>query len=260
MENAVQKKKMKATYIIMIINIAMISASSYIMKAVFGYSYLDEGFLKAVWIPQTIYCIFIFFVIKKYYSFEEVGFRKINKKGFLPIIPNIIVILLMLLVTSLEIPSVNTSQKTLIISALGGTLLVGFTEEVMFRGVLLQRYLENGQIKKGIIISSLMFSLMHCSNILSGQSIAKTGGQLVVTFIMGLFFATISVKLNNIVVPILYHFLWDFSVISLGIIGINNAPLLAMLSSVANVLGIIVMVKILIKEKFFEGKKLEYNR
>lgn len=96
------------------------------------------------------------------------------------------------------------------------SLLVGICEEFLCRGWLLNEFLERfGDSKKGvwysIIISGIIFGLMHLGNIESGQSVANTIIQVINATGIGIAFGSIYYKTRNIWSVIILHAYWDFS-------------------------------------------------
>ncbi|MBT2289967.1 CPBP family intramembrane metalloprotease [Paenibacillus albidus] len=86
------------------------------------------------------------------------------------------------------------------------TLLVGFVEESIYRGLILKTLLAKG-VKTAVITSSILFAVTHILNALSGQSLTQTVLQIVYALLMGAVLALLMVKTNNIVPLILFHFL-----------------------------------------------------
>lgn len=84
-------------------------------------------------------------------------------------------------------------------------------EEVIFRGVFLEKLRENGRsAMESLIISAVVFGLVHLTNGVSGD-IANTLVQTVYAIVIGLFFGAIYLKTRDIVTVILAHFMTDFS-------------------------------------------------
>jgi len=108
------------------------------------------------------------------------------------------------------------SGLTLINLAIG-CLLVGICEEFLCRGWLLNEFLERyGNTKKGIwysiIVSGIIFGLMHISNIFTmGQAVSLTVNQVISASAAGIMFGLIYYKTKNIWSVIIIHGLWDFS-------------------------------------------------
>lgn len=90
------------------------------------------------------------------------------------------------------------------------TLFVGISEELMFRGIILQSLLKTQTTQRAVLISALTFSSLHAINIIAHHSWVLLLGQLATTFIFGLFAASVTLRLNNLLPMIIFHWLWDF--------------------------------------------------
>ncbi|WP_338553637.1 CPBP family intramembrane glutamic endopeptidase [Paenibacillus sp. KS-LC4] len=85
------------------------------------------------------------------------------------------------------------------------TLLVGFVEETVYRGLILNILLRKSATT-AVIVSSLLFGITHILNALSGQNAVDTTIQIVYSLMVGLSLALLMVKNRNIVPLILFHF------------------------------------------------------
>lgn len=108
------------------------------------------------------------------------------------------------------------SNGLALINVLIGALLVGVCEEFLCRGWLLNEFLERfGHTKKGawyaIIISGLIFGLIHLGNFFNGQNLVSTITQILNASATGFAFGLIYYKTKNIWSVIILHGLWDFS-------------------------------------------------
>ena len=109
-----------------------------------------------------------------------------------------------------------------------GCFLIGVAEEFLCRGWLLNEFLERyGDSKKGvwysIIISGIIFGLMHLGNISSfGQDIPETISQVLSTAGTGIFLGLIYYKTKNIWSVIFIHGFWDFSLYLSDIIPVKS--------------------------------------
>ena len=95
-----------------------------------------------------------------------------------------------------------------------GTALVGFNEEIAYRGVALVAF--RGQYKEvGVWFwTSLMFGLLHGANVLLGQPLAPTIRQVVMAFLLGTVFYAARRVTGSLPFLMVVHALWDFG--SLG--------------------------------------------
>jgi membrane protease YdiL (CAAX protease family) len=92
----------------------------------------------------------------------------------------------------------------------------GLFEEVLFRGLVLKILLiKSGYTKKGIInailISSVLFGLVHIINILAGADILPTLSQIVSATALGFFFAILYLRKRLLLLPIFFHGLTNLS-------------------------------------------------
>lgn len=104
--------------------------------------------------------------------------------------------------------------------------LVGITEEVMMRGVILNLLLDRfSNTQRGIwtavIIESAMFGAFHIGNVFIGANLDAVFWQIVSATMTGILLSAIYVRCNNIWILIVAHALYDFmALISSGIYGL----------------------------------------
>lgn len=94
-------------------------------------------------------------------------------------------------------------------------ILVGFTEEITTRGLLLTAL--RSRLHEGWVwfISTAAFAAMHLVNALSGQSLPATLQQVGLTFMMGTVLYILRRTTGTLIWPMILHGLWDFSVFAL---------------------------------------------
>lgn len=93
---------------------------------------------------------------------------------------------------------------------------IGLFEEVVFRGliltVLLQRLPETKQgILIAIVLSSLIFGVIHFVNLVAGASPLDTLLQIGYSFLMGMLWAVVYLKTKNLWMAILLHAMYNMS-------------------------------------------------
>ncbi len=95
-------------------------------------------------------------------------------------------------------------------------LLVGFTEELATRGLLLVGL--RSRLSEGWVwfLTSLLFGLMHLVNALSGQAVGSTLQQVGLAFGAGTIFYILRRVTGSLVWAMVLHGLWDFSTFGLG--------------------------------------------
>ena len=84
-------------------------------------------------------------------------------------------------------------------------LLVGFAEELIFRGFLFRAMLKGGSVKAAVIVSSVTFGLGHIVNLFTGQELAVTLSQMVFAVAVGFVFTLVFYKSGSLLPGILAH-------------------------------------------------------
>lgn len=171
----------------------------------------DKICLLLTSISLVAFLIFIFYYMKKNKLNEFPFFNKFNKK-FLYCIPFYLICFCNIIYLLIFKISLNEFDLSLFIIEIFHYLLVSISEEIIFRYLVLNNQLKSQSIFKTIIYSSLYFSLMHIANIFSEISLSNllfTIAQIGYTFAIGLVLAIIYILSKNIIMPIIFHFLFN---------------------------------------------------
>jgi len=134
-----------------------------------------------------------------------------------------LVIPVLLLVTALSgVVSIDfgaADAGTLLLLALG-TALVGFSEELLTRGLMIVGF--RGTLSEVWVwfLSSLCFGLLHGINVFFGQSVGATAQQMVFAFSLGTAFYVTRRITGLLIVTMVIHAIWDF-----GLLGTEPAHL-----------------------------------
>ena len=136
---------------------------------------------------------------------KVVGFRSPNQQRdlwyfLLPLLPVVINLLI-----GLDVPGPWRLAELLAI-----TLLIGFAEETIFRGLMLNALKVHG-FWRAAIITALLFGLSHSLNVLGGKSMAETAAQIFYAVAFGFTFAALVLKKGILWPLVIVHFLIDFA-------------------------------------------------
>jgi len=131
---------------------------------------------------------------------------------YLNLIPVYLIILGILSVYPINFSAINPFNLLLLLVA---TLMVGFAEEYLFRGVLQSVYLKKYvQKKNGILISiffsALAFGSFHLLNLTKDYQTGEILVQVVYAFFIGFFFGALLLKTNKLIPIAITHGLIDF--------------------------------------------------
>jgi len=91
-----------------------------------------------------------------------------------------------------------------------GTLGVGFSEEITYRGLAVVGFRGGYSEVKVWLFTSLLFGLLHGVNLILGQGAVLTVRQVIFAFVLGSLFYAIRRISGTIVVVMVIHALWDF--------------------------------------------------
>lgn len=95
-------------------------------------------------------------------------------------------------------------------------VMVGFNEELLFRGILAHGARGTGAWTeaKVMLVTAVGFGLFHLPNVLAGQALGPTLIQVAYATVMGVaLYATMRLS-GTILLPVAMHALWDFSTFS----------------------------------------------
>lgn len=92
---------------------------------------------------------------------------------------------------------------------LANTMLVGWSEEVMFRGVWLRGLHRSFGIWPAIFGSSLIFGAMHVLNVFLTGDLKGAVIQAAAAFLSGIFLAAVRLRTGSLWTGIVLHGLWD---------------------------------------------------
>jgi hypothetical protein len=88
-------------------------------------------------------------------------------------------------------------------------LLVGYVEELLFRGFLFKALLSEGRPAAAIVISALSFGMGHIVNLLAGQAGFETAVQMVFAVVWGFLLTMVFYKSGSLLPCILAHAMID---------------------------------------------------
>ena len=212
-------------------------------------NYFDSNL--SFFISEVVAIILLLAVAWKLEFFDQTFFSKRNLKiGALLSVPILIIAVLWNILPPVlyNNPLLFRIDVGLIVIAFLTTLAIGFAEEILFRGLIFRNFLRRyGMTKKGIyisiIVSSVIFGLVHASNAVSSSPDAIIQ-QVIYATAMGIILALFYLITGNLLVPALCHGLFDFT--DYVIPGFYNIPYDAALTSdwVQNLIVAIVFIVI----------------
>ena len=151
---------------------------------------------------------------------EEVGFKSLNEGGFkFLLLPLIFLFILFAIALSEDKGNTLflgfTSLKQLF-SFLLILLMLGFTEELLFRGILYHGLETKFGVLSTVLFSALIFGLFHYVNMLIGAEFYATTYQVIHATAAGFMYATLRLRIGAIWPVMLFHSMWDIGLVIIG--------------------------------------------
>lgn len=95
-------------------------------------------------------------------------------------------------------------------------LLVGLSEELMFRSILFRGLLSRFRLWPAILLTSLLFGLVHSLNVFTTGQLDQAVLQSAAASMQGLAYLAIRIRTRSVWPMVIVHALWDFSLILPG--------------------------------------------
>lgn len=229
--------------VLVVIYLAVIQGGGQLLTIGRDVGYLDVSTIDMLWrtilVPVGVSMVLTYGVIAWLGWWRPVWVDNLPVRRWVIIVP-IIMILSILVVT--DYAGLVGKGLTFSLLLLLGSLMVGFTEEAMFRGLGVTVFRRRGFTEGKVALwSTLIFGLAHSSNLITEGPRAFL--QVLATIIAGYFFYLIRRRTGGLLIPALVHALWDFSLIS-GQVTPGRTYALAIVAVVTMiVLAIIVLVR-----------------
>lgn len=117
--------------------------------------------------------------------------------------------LLLLPLLSWMISDIGDLDMSRVLVAVLFSLLVGFSEEIIARGMFL-KILEPYGVRRAVLLSSGLFGIMHFGNILMGGSWSSVLAQVIYATLIGIAFSGVVITTGSLWPVIFTHALTDF--------------------------------------------------
>lgn len=156
-----------------------------------------------------IFSLIVILIYTNKNNLEKPKLSKINK-SILVYLPFLIVCLgnLYLCLIGDVDKSFYVDYKLFILSIIT-CLFTCIIEELLFRSILTTEIVKYKSKSKAILISSAIFGLIHLLNISSISTILPSLLQVIYTFGLGLILSSMYLESKNIILPIVFHFLFN---------------------------------------------------
>ncbi len=197
--------------------------------------YGDPRFVVEYFATEVKVAAFLLLATVLFFPPERIGFRRPQFGQVRHLLP--LAVLLACAVGAwfaarLSLPAGVTIDHESSLLVLRTTLLVGLTEEWIFRGLLLAALCRWLGARRGAFSALLLFGAFHLLNIAAGAPPLFAALQVVSTILIGSTLLLAAIGTRSLVVPIVVHAIYDFAVIEGGTLaqaGGSSLPTLVVL-------------------------------
>lgn len=212
-------------------------------------------------ILQAICSIYLIYIIIRFYGWKNVGFKKVNKKALIWFIPHMSIIIVMMYTFVKGIysksPSLTNEIWIILFMNFIGCLLAGASEEIIFRGIMLNSFKSNKSIIKPMIIGSLGFGVIHIGTVILGMSLTDALVGTIKSCLVGLALVALTIKINSIVPAIIFHVLWNFIIMASNLVDIEISKYYILECPINIMVGVILGL-IVIRDYKYNNKSISF--
>lgn len=192
--------------------------------------------------------LFLLAVVVLFRWGREVGLARRPQRGTLKVIWPWLLFLALFAASALN-AGLPPASVTLFI--LVNTLMVGWSEEVMFRGIWLRGLHRSFGIWVAILGSSLIFGAMHVLNVFLTGDLRGAVLQAVAAFLSGVFLAAVRLRSGSLWTGIVLHGLWDAGTFLVAAGGTAGAPAAAAPTALGDYGSVVMSLPLLLLGLFF---------
>ncbi|SEQ97452.1 hypothetical protein SAMN05421767_11319 [Granulicatella balaenopterae] len=220
--------------------IAISGLVMFVLNFCFGYPYGDYRMLKAIISFEVLMFVYAILAYRMY--FKNHGVLKLEIPR---LTPTFIIFSLGIVATFIVFLSTGdfAGNYELFISMVLFALFISMTEELIFRGIILEVFLKKYSILSAVFLSSLVYACTDIVNILGGVSFKEMIMQFLEAFVLGILLACFAIQIKNIVPIMMLHWVWDLMAISF--VRIESKAGLGIL--IISILGIVSAFFLLLK-------------
>lgn len=138
---------------------------------------------------------------------EKFVLSKVSKETFIKLLPSVGLLFCYLVPGSLKNLNAFDGSLSLLTLTLLGTFIAASAEEVIFRGYILNLLRkERFSTYRSLIISTLLFSIIHIINIFRYEDVWGVLNQIIFAFALGMLLGSMYLLTNNLMFVCVFHF------------------------------------------------------
>ena len=222
-----------------------------LLNLVFGPAKIEAtsalGIFVGIGLPILLGCVLLVVLAWSVGWLKELfGHQAIRGRGWMWIAVVVVLVTNVLRFIALDY---GAAGAALVLSWLLTGLFIGFAEEVLTRGFVVQLMRKAGHPEIAVaLVSAALFAAMHAGNIFNGQGALATTLQVGYTFFFGLLMYLAYRVSGRLIVPILLHASTDSSIFLLTTHPAAGglSPIAGLGNSIVIVVGLVLMIVLIV--------------
>lgn len=212
--------------------IGLMAAGMALMHFGFGLRYDQPEMVRIIGPVEVVLTLWTLHAVRRLGGWRAAGMGALRWRALAWLLPLAVPLALGLASLAREAarPGLAPGRGELLAMVAATVGLVGFSEELMFRGVLLRAAWRRTGLFRAMLASATGFSALHAVNLLGGSPLPAVAVQLLSTFLFGLCFAPLAVRLGSLWPLVLFHWGWDLMLLGHAALGVA-VPAVALLSA-----------------------------
>ncbi len=232
-------------YLVIYLSIIQGGTALLMIKQAFEYATYPniEVLLRSTVIPVAASVVFVTIIITRLGWWQRIWVERNPLPRLFWLFPLLMIISILLVTDYAQLMKIDTS---LLATLLLAVVLIGIGEELMFRGLILET-LREGTSRNEFQAAMLMAALFggaHITNIFTEGSTALI--QVFITALAGLLYYIILRLSGSLLLPVLLHAAWDFSLFSSKV---GENPQTSELAGISLLTIIVLSMIVFIKRK-----------
>lgn len=178
-----------------------------------GEGQLSDAVSRGLGWPFLLAALFLLVLVVRQ-QWRDVGLNKLasGRSLLLTWLPLLYIVVGLGLAVALGMPPADVLLWVLL-----NTFLVGLSEELMFRGVLLQAFRHTVSIWPAVWLTTLAFGAIHTLNVFLTGDLRTASIQSAAAALSGLLFIALRLRTGSLWPCIVVHGLWDFATFTIAV-------------------------------------------
>lgn len=180
------------------------------------YSYGDPRLVAGFWLTELVVALMLLLATWAFFPAGRIGLRRprlVRPRQLLPLLLLVGAAIAVWAYVRVTLHPAIVIDNILSLKILRTTLLVGVSEEWMYRGLLLAVLSRWFGLRRGAMFSLLLFGALHLFNLISGMTLVYGLLQFGMTILIGATFVLAAIGSRSLLIPMLAHGIYDFCVI-----------------------------------------------